>query len=234
VQGVGKITDIKEWLTSRSDLKVQRAAVHQPDLELVQGLTRRIRDRLYDEDIDSVQSLAFTDPVRLLFRTNIEWNVILDLVDQAMLINVVGSKIDVLRPMSVRGAIEIASLYEQAVAPEAAEAEVKDVDDTEDGPDYPSDTKNAVVLLEKIGEALGHGTPSARNIGYQMYYDPLVEFVWTHWNAARPDRRDGDRASPAPAPEGEPPGGQGGSPGSGDSVPHYSPILPRKDREPRA
>ena len=193
------IEDIREWLTSRADLRMERAATRPADLQLVQGITRRVRDRLYDEDIDSVQALAFADPVRLLFRTNLEWNVILDLVDQAMLINVVGEKIDGLRVFGARGAIEMASLYQQAIASELATLTPPEALNDDDGPDYPSDSSNAVTLLARIGAELGQDATAARNIGYQMYYDPLVQFVWTHWNATGPDTHHTQEAAPDPS-----------------------------------
>jgi hypothetical protein len=144
-------------------------------LDLVQGMTPRVRQRLADEEIDSVERLAFADPVRLLTRTNIEWNVILDLIDQAILVNFVGEKIVDLRLLGVRGAIELAELYYRKERSESNE----------------EDAHHARQMFVLLGEKLYPDAPvengvnigrdAAYNLSYQLANDPLVEFVWEHW-----------------------------------------------------
>lgn len=90
--GALPIEDAKQWLTAKLNLNLNNLPSHPPYLHLIQGMSVGVQSRLMDENIDRVQALAFADPVRLLFRTNIEWNVILDLVDQAMLINFAGTR----------------------------------------------------------------------------------------------------------------------------------------------
>jgi hypothetical protein len=118
--------------------------------------------------------------VRLLFRTNIEWNVVLDWVDQAMLINFVGSRIEELRRSAgIRGAIELASVYHQFERGNASEK------------------KFALEVLTVVGNAVG-GTAIATHMGYQLYYDPLVNFVWTHWESGRPELTEADEDAERP------------------------------------
>ena len=78
----------------------------------VQGLTAEMIDRLSEAGIQNVQQLAFTDPLRLLVRTNLDWKVILDLIDQSFLIVFVGNKVEKLRPIGIRGAVEFSALPE--------------------------------------------------------------------------------------------------------------------------
>jgi hypothetical protein len=144
-------------------------------LNLVQGMTPRARERLADEEIDSVERLAFADPVRLLTRTNIEWNVILDLIDQAILINFVGDKIGDLRLLGVRGAIELAELYYRKEPSESNEEDAHHA------------RQMFVLLGEKlypdapVENSVNIGRDAAYNLSYQLANDPLVEFVWEHW-----------------------------------------------------
>ena len=71
-------------------------------------------DRLNEAGISNVQQLAFTDPLRLLVRTNLDWKVILDLVDQAFLALYVGAKIVELRSLGIRGAVELSGARENS------------------------------------------------------------------------------------------------------------------------
>jgi hypothetical protein len=82
--------------------------VADPLIEHIDGLIQ-VRDRLSEAGISTVQQLAFTDPLRLLVRTNLDWKVILDLVDQSFLAVYVGSKIRDLSIFGVRGAVELAN-----------------------------------------------------------------------------------------------------------------------------
>jgi len=81
----------------------------KPTLHHLEGMTEVIQ-RLEEEGITSTAHLAYTDPVKLLIRTNIELVVIVDLIDQSLLYNYVGPKIEQLRPIGIRGSIELAIL----------------------------------------------------------------------------------------------------------------------------
>ena len=159
------LADLWAWVRKRAKLDIERGRSWPPDLDLVQGLTQSARDRLVDEDIDSIQRLAFADPVRLLFRTNIEWNVILDVVDQAMLINHVGGRITDLRQMGIRGAIEVAELAYRLESPESTASE----------------KGHAQRMIGRIGASLGQNRDVAWNLAYLLNNEPQVDFIWKNW-----------------------------------------------------
>ena len=46
--------------------------------------------RLQDNGFESAEHLAGDDPIKMLLKTNVEWKVILDLIDQAILFGYVG------------------------------------------------------------------------------------------------------------------------------------------------
>jgi hypothetical protein len=164
----------------RANITVPEDPAWPSDLHLIQGLTKDTRERLILEEIHSIAHLAFADPVRLLFRTNIEWNVILDMIDQALLVNYVGPKIDKLRELGIRGAIEFAEPMTR----------LEEEDDV-----TPRETANAKKILEAAGEALGQTYEAAFNLSYQLRHDPVVGFIWEHYAALYSAEED----EPAPS-----------------------------------
>lgn len=81
-----------------------------PSLE---GLSGDLVQRFEEESIFSNSGLAFADPIHLHFRTNIGWQRLLDLIDQAILFSYINDKIPLLRKYSIRGAIEAVNFYEE-------------------------------------------------------------------------------------------------------------------------
>jgi hypothetical protein len=164
--GVFPLGDLWAWLRTRVDIAARREPVDGPSLRLIQGLeSEESRDRLADEGISSVQQLAYADPVGLLFRTNLEWNVILDLIDQAILVLYVGESIEKLRPPAIRSAVEFAT-----------------IDSRLEGND-PKEAALAGQIVTSTAERLGMTESEVRNIAFQLNNDPVVEFIWDSWYA---------------------------------------------------
>lgn len=176
--GTLPLSSIWTFVRQRFGLTIDEGKVWEADLHLIEGMTKATRDRLIAEDIDNVQRLAYADPVRLLFRTNIEWNVILDFIDQALLISYVREKIVLLRGLGIRGAIEVAELYD------------RNEDDNEK-----AEIAHAKRMLARVGKIMGNTEDDAINLAYQMSNDPLVDFVWWHYDAVYSARNE-----PAPPP----------------------------------
>jgi hypothetical protein len=95
------------------NLPAATVAVSDPMFAYVQGLTPEIISRLDEAGIQTLQQLAFTDPLRLLVRTNLDWKVIIDLVDQAFLATYVGKKTEELRSIGIRGAVEFSCVDDE-------------------------------------------------------------------------------------------------------------------------
>jgi len=83
-----------------------------PTLQLLEGMTPDVVDLLEEVGLSSTQHLAYADPIKLFMRTNLPWKVTLDLVDQALLSNYVGAKVEQLRVFGIRGAIELGAVHE--------------------------------------------------------------------------------------------------------------------------
>ena len=74
------------------------------------GINPPIADLLQDGNIMTIAQLAYADPVQLSMRTNLDFDVIVDLVDQALAWVYLGDKLATLRPNGLRGALDIRAL----------------------------------------------------------------------------------------------------------------------------
>jgi len=71
------------------------------------GIDSAIADRIEDSDITTITQLAWCDPIQLTMRANLQFNYVMDIVSQALAWVYLGKKLEVLRTVGLRGAIEI-------------------------------------------------------------------------------------------------------------------------------
>lgn len=159
---------LKRWLLSKTAGIRPKVEEDPPSLQFLQGMTEDIQATLREERIERIQHLAYRNPYQILLRCNLEWSTIIDFVDQALLVQYVGAKIESLRMIGIRGAIDMAAVYDRVVS-------------------SPEDMKEADPVLRRIGEILGENEQIARNIGYTLWTDPVVQFLWEQWFASSPD-----------------------------------------------
>lgn len=124
-----------------------------PKLNEIQGQDPSIIEKLEELGVHTTQELAFSDPLDLLLRSNFSPKVLIDWMDQAFLYNYVGEKIAQLRPRGIRGAIEMASLYD----------------------------KNATGLLHSIAGVLGTTDDDVKNLVGSLYFDNHLRLIWEMW-----------------------------------------------------
>ncbi|HLK67819.1 MAG TPA: hypothetical protein VKU19_30515 [Bryobacteraceae bacterium] len=155
-----------KWM---QDIATQRFAIGAPGAavppqwELVQGLTPDIVARLNEAGVTSTAHLGNQDPVSLLRKTNIEWRNILDMMDQAYLASYVGTNIDKLRARGIRGAIEMAIIWQRLTSTDTV---VRD---------------DADSLIKSIAVDLGKEESGVRNLIQNLWEDPQVERIWSMW-----------------------------------------------------
>ncbi|HPO16321.1 MAG TPA: hypothetical protein PLI09_22990 [Candidatus Hydrogenedentes bacterium] len=177
--GFFPITTIKNLIVSRAlkQLDSSSAAIpsEAPTLHKIQGLTEAAITRLSEENIESVQHLAYADPIKLLFRTNFEWKFILDIIDQAVLYIYIEDKIESLRKLGIRGAIEMATLIVELdeVVPVTATGDKRDPANTIS---HKKDLANATI--DAIAQKLEIGTCVVERLCRAMSEDFQVEFIW--------------------------------------------------------
>ncbi len=130
---------------------------------LVEGLNKKVVDRLDEEGITSIVDLAYSDPIKLFLKTNYPWAWVIDVMDQALLINYVGAKIEALRPIGIRGSIEMSVLGE------------------------PVQTANIVTLIAISAKRLDYTVDEARSLGQTMYADEQVDLIWQLFKPNEPE-----------------------------------------------
>ncbi|MGB8475341.1 MAG: hypothetical protein WCE61_14760 [Candidatus Acidiferrum sp.] len=84
-------------------------------------------------------------------------------MDQALLINYVGAKIEALRPIGIRGSIEMSVLGE------------------------PVQTTNIVTLIAISAKRLDYTVDEARSLGQTMYADEQVDLIWQLFKPNEPE-----------------------------------------------
>jgi len=85
------------------EISVDPEEVKGLPMGLVEGLNKKVVDRLDEEGITSIVDLAYSDPIKLFLKTNYPWAWVIDVMDQALLINYIGSKVEAVRPIGIRG-----------------------------------------------------------------------------------------------------------------------------------
>lgn len=101
---------VAKYVRKRLELSPTTPTGEGGTLNKLQGVTEGTIERLEEEGITSTVHLAYSDPIKLLLRTNIQWVVLIDLIDQALLFNYIGDKAAELRLAGIRGSIEMAAI----------------------------------------------------------------------------------------------------------------------------
>lgn len=151
------------------------------------GTDRAIVDRLAVEDIRTVSQVAYCDPVHITMRSNLSFNFVTDLMNQALMRMYFGAGCDALTPMGMRGAVEIRHFV-----------------DALDGPaDLPAH-KLAHATLPLLAAALQQAPASAELAFRQIAGDPFTYFLYQIWTLP-PDADGGAHACRAGSPPDDPP-----------------------------
>jgi len=160
---------LRRWLRRRAakiiGLEEVEAAAPEPTWAAIQGIDAGLVERLEEADVASPTALANADPFQLLLRTNIPWRHLLDLIDQAILAGYLGNRIEKVRAMGIRGAIEMALLAERQV--------VLNVDS-------PIRMSADQTVLE-ISRILGQPDAATRTMIQNLDEDAQVELIWSLW-----------------------------------------------------
>ena len=93
---------------ANKNLGTEIGADTSPDqVKTLAGVDAPIADRIADADITTITQLAWCDPIQLAMRANLQFDYVLDVVSQALAWVYLESKLEKLRPLGLRGAIEI-------------------------------------------------------------------------------------------------------------------------------
>ncbi len=173
------------------------------ELANIQGLEHSSnRQKLIDVGITTVQALATADPLLLFFLTTFPLRSVIDMIDKAILYLYLGEKTKELRMHGVNGVIELVALAKLA----------EEIPAYRNQEDTPSDEQLGKLfkgldtgkLVNDIAAVIGQTPEELRAFIYNMYYDPMVKFIYEIWGRYlnRPVERISRSAPPLPAPDG--------------------------------
>ena len=134
----------------------------------VQGVSADTLARLREINITTIVDLAYADPIRILIETGIPLRPIIDWTDQCVLALYVGSKLDALAPMGIRGALEAAQFFEGQCLTRAEPQKVK--------ANAAQDAK-----VKEIAQVLGTTPASTVRMLEQVAGDPHVIVLSLLW-----------------------------------------------------
>jgi len=154
----------RDYATKRLGVSVERDRAAEPTLHHLQGMTKDSIERLAEEGIDSAQALAYADPMKLFLKTDKEWAVIIDLIDQALLFNYVGEKISLLRPLGIRGCVELAVIYDRLL-------KGRNIEDQ-------GEVDKQTALIATLCKKLEWSIPEAHNLIRNLLEDGKVILLW--------------------------------------------------------
>lgn len=128
----------------------------------LQGVNKAIAERLANEDITTVTQVAYCDPVRLTMRSNLTFNVVTDLMNQALAWEYLDDGMDKIRPFGLRGAVEIRHFID-ALGGKGAQA------------------VRAKQALPEVAKALGQTEPTLLNAFDEIARDPFTDYLFSIW-----------------------------------------------------
>jgi hypothetical protein len=133
-------------------------------------------DRLHEENIKNIQQLAFSNPLVAHFVTAYPLKTIIDWTDQALLrIYIDRETADKLRPLGIRGAIEMAQVRRRIREFEGRAKEAAAKGDQAKADALMRDTTD---FLAAVAVAAGTNESAVRNLAYQLGEDPHIEFIY--------------------------------------------------------
>ena len=133
------------------------------ELEKLQSVGRSNAERYLDEGISTIAELAWANPIDLTIRTNRELNFVIDSVSQALLWVYFEDDVQKLYPLSLRGAQEVCTLFDDLAS------------------DEPKIRHAAEQTLKKAAGLLGLDEESVKYTLITVKDDPYAQFLFGIW-----------------------------------------------------
>jgi hypothetical protein len=137
----------------------------------LQGTDRAIVERLANEGITTITQIAYCDPVRITMRSSLSFNLVTDLMNQALVWLYLKEDLEKIRPLSLRGAVEVKHLVD----------ELTDVRD----PAMRTAAQNEATKAFLVIAAAIKQDPAALLLTFrQIAEDPYSVFLYEIWTGA--------------------------------------------------
>lgn len=134
----------------------------------LQGMNRTIVERLHNEDVTTITQIAYCDPVRIVMRSNLSFNFVSDCMNQALAWMYLEDKLALLRPLGLRGAVEIRNF-------------IVALDDADPKSPHKADHDLAVAALPKLAATLGQDPATVQLVFREIAADPFTTFLSSVW-----------------------------------------------------
>ncbi len=134
-------------------------------LTKIRGISPQIEERLGEEGILDVHSLAAAEPIRLVRNTSFDLRQILSWIDEGMLVVTLPKSWEALEEEGITGAIDLAWYQEQLLYP-----------------DDERQKKEIINEIEKLAEKVKLEKTSLLSIIRRLNEDKQVQYVWTLYN----------------------------------------------------
>ena len=156
------LTNIRRMSLLRSGLEAQDASGNDNVIKLV-GVNADVAERLANEDITTITQLAYCDPIRLTMRSNLTFNFVTDCMNQALAWEYLEERMNKLRPLGLRGAVEIRHLYH--------------------GIDAGTDEEKAAAnsVLDCAAKVLGQDRITLKMAFFEIAGDPFTAYLDSIW-----------------------------------------------------
>lgn len=128
-------------------------------LKVLQGATPDVIDTFCDIDITSTEHLAYCDPINVMMSTSLPWLVTIDLIDQALLFNYVGSDMAKVRSSGYRGSIEVATIGVNLKG-------------------TPAQIASGAASVTNFAAKMGWPEPQVLDLVQTLYFDSQVNLIW--------------------------------------------------------
>jgi hypothetical protein len=184
--GVGLLPIEKTWafISQKTAQAVGTAKAEEEkgaNLAAIQGLEdTKSRQSLVVIGITTVQALATADLLVLVSRTTFPIRTVLDLIDKAILYLYIGDKVKELRAHGINGMIELVAL---ANLSEKRSAYAGGLSPAGAGKGFSKffEQVNAAQLIQDVAKVLGQSEDELKAFIYNMYYDPVLIFIYEVW-----------------------------------------------------
>jgi hypothetical protein len=134
-------------------IQVQQSSPDSP-IQLA-GIEQTVCARLGAIGMNTISQVAYADPVQLTMRTSLNFVYVLDIVSQALAWIYLEQKLAIIRPMGLRGAFEMKSLYSS----------------------FSNGDHNSILLMAELPNALGMTAAQTENMLREVINDPRVSFL---------------------------------------------------------
>lgn len=136
-------------------------------LTKLQGVNKTVAERLANEDLTTISQVACCDPVQIAMRSNLSFSSVVDIMNQALAWVYLGEKLNTIRPLGLRGAVEIRHLLADMAATDDSKAGRK---------------AQAQAAFAQVATAIGQSQETLMVVFLEIADDPFTDFLDDVWS----------------------------------------------------